>query len=48
MLENVQQRTIEPLIKGTIALGTMVYTDELLSTTLYKTGAMFTKLFVMG
>jgi len=28
MLENVQQRTIEPLIKATIALGTMVYTDE--------------------
>jgi transposase len=28
MLENVQQRTIEPLIKATIALGTMIYTDE--------------------
>ena len=28
MVENVQQRTIEPLIKATIALGTMVYTDE--------------------
>ena len=28
MMENVQQRTIEPLIKATIALGTMVYTDE--------------------
>jgi transposase-like protein len=28
MLENVQQLTIEPLIKAAIALGTMVYTDE--------------------
>jgi transposase len=28
MMENVQQRTIEPLIKAKIALGTMVYTDE--------------------
>ncbi len=28
MLENVQQLTIEPLIKATIDLGTMVYTDE--------------------
>jgi transposase len=28
MLENVQQRTIEPLIKATIALGSLVYTDE--------------------
>ncbi len=28
MLENVQQRTIEPLVKATIALGTLVYTDE--------------------
>jgi transposase-like protein len=28
MLENVQQRTIEPLIKAAIASGTMVYTDE--------------------
>jgi transposase-like protein len=28
MLENVQQRTIEPLIKATIVFGTMVYTDE--------------------
>jgi transposase-like protein len=28
MMENVQQRTIEPLIKAKIALGTMVYTDD--------------------
>ncbi len=28
MLENVKQRTIEPLIKATITAGTMVYTDE--------------------
>lgn len=28
MLENVQQRMIEPLIRATIALGSMVYTDE--------------------
>lgn len=28
MLENVKQRTIEPLIKATISTGTMVYTDE--------------------
>ena len=28
MLENVQQATIAPLIKATIALGTTVYTDE--------------------
>ena len=28
MLENVKQRTIEPLIKATITTGTMVYTDE--------------------
>lgn len=28
MLENVQQVTIEPLIKATIALGSTVYTDE--------------------
>ena len=48
MLENVQLRTIEPLIKATIALGTLVYTDELLSITLYQIGAMLTKLFVMG
>jgi transposase len=28
MLANVQQKTIEPLIKATIAAGTQVYTDE--------------------
>ena len=28
MLENVQQRTIEPLIRATISPGTQVYTDE--------------------
>ena len=28
MLENVRQKTIEPLIKATIAPGTQVYTDE--------------------
>ena len=28
MLPNVQQKTIAPLIKGTISKGTVVYTDE--------------------
>jgi len=28
MLANVKQKTIEPLIKATIAAGTLVYTDE--------------------
>lgn len=28
MLANVQQKTIEPLIKATIALGAQIYTDE--------------------
>jgi transposase len=28
MLENVQQQTIEPLIRATITPGTMIYTDE--------------------
>ncbi len=28
MLANVQQQTIEPLIKATIAVGSLVYTDE--------------------
>ena len=28
MLENVQKVTIEPIIKATVARGTMVYTDE--------------------
>ena len=28
MLANVQQATIEPLLRATIALGTTVYTDE--------------------
>lgn len=28
MLENVQQQTIEPLIKATIAIGSLIYTDE--------------------
>ena len=28
MLANVQQATIEPLLRATIALGTIVYTDE--------------------
>jgi transposase-like protein len=28
LLENVEQKTIEPFIKGTIASGTLVYTDE--------------------
>lgn len=28
MLANVQQATIEPLIKATISVGTLVYTDE--------------------
>jgi transposase len=28
MLANVRQKTIEPLIKTTIAAGTLVYTDE--------------------
>jgi len=29
LLENVQQRTIKPLIQATIAPGLCVYTDEL-------------------
>lgn len=28
MLANVQQKTIEPLIKASVAAGTLVYTDE--------------------
>jgi len=28
MLENVKQVTIKPIIKATVAVGTMVYTDE--------------------
>lgn len=28
MLENVQQVTIKPIIRATVAAGTMVYTDE--------------------
>ena len=28
MLANVKQKTIEPIIKATIAAGTLVYTDE--------------------
>ena len=28
MLANVQQKTIQPIIEGVIASGTMVYTDE--------------------
>jgi hypothetical protein len=28
MLENVQQRTIKPLIQTTIGLGSLIYTDE--------------------
>ena len=28
MLENVQQVTIEPLIKATVSPGTLIYTDE--------------------
>jgi transposase len=28
MLENVQQKTIKPIIKATIKMGTLVYTDE--------------------
>ena len=28
MLANVQQATIEPILRATIALGTIVYTDE--------------------
>lgn len=28
MLENVKQKTIEPLIKATVAAGALVYTDE--------------------
>jgi transposase-like protein len=28
MLENVQQKTIEPLIRATVCPGTQVYTDE--------------------
>ena len=28
MLPNVQQATIEPYIKASVALGSMVYTDE--------------------
>ena len=28
MLANVQKATIEPLLRATIALGTIVYTDE--------------------
>ena len=28
MLENVKQKTIEPLIKATIAAGTLIHTDE--------------------
>ncbi len=28
MLENVQQPTIEPLIKATISAGSLIYTDE--------------------
>ena len=31
MLANVQQQTILPLIQATIAPGTLVYTDELMS-----------------
>ena len=47
MVENVQQRTIEPLIKATIAFGTMFTLTNMLSITLYKIGAIHTKLFVM-
>ena len=28
MLENVKQKTIEPIIRTTIAPGTLIYTDE--------------------
>jgi len=28
MLENVKQKTIEPLIKGMVAKGTLIHTDE--------------------
>jgi transposase len=28
MLENVKQKTIEPIIRATIAPGTLIYTDE--------------------
>lgn len=28
MLENVQQQTIEPLVKATITAGSLIYTDE--------------------
>ena len=28
MLANVQQRTIQPIIKATVAKGTLVHTDE--------------------
>ena len=28
MLENVQQQTIEPIIKATVATGTLIFTDE--------------------
>ena len=28
MLANVQQKTIQPILQATIALGTTVYTDE--------------------
>ena len=28
MLANVQQKTIEPIIKATVAVGSLIYTDE--------------------
>ena len=28
LLENVQQKTIEPIIKATIAPGSLIHTDE--------------------
>ena len=47
MLENVQQRTIEPLIKATMALGLWFTRTNMLSIIPYRIGAMHTKLFVM-
>ena len=44
MLENVQQRTIEPLIKATIALGTILHSAGYLGQKIIFTGCCAKKL----